>query len=167
MTKTLDQQLQSQPREVKFCTRCVVSNQRPRTDFDEEGICNACRYADKKKNEIDWNKREKELVAVCDRYRSKDNSFDVVVPASGGKDSGYTAHLLKTKYSMHPLCVTWAPFIYTDVGWKNFQNFVKSGFTVLNCFPNGVLHRKLAKVAFELKGDAWEPFGFGQSFSGM
>src|SRR3989338_10975115 len=63
---------------------------------------------------------------------------------------------------MHPLVVTWAPFIYTDIGWKNFQNFVKSGFTTINCFPNGILHRKLARIAFELKGDAWEPFAFGQ-----
>ena len=63
---------------------------------------------------------------------------------------------------MHPLCVTWAPFIYTDIGWKNFQNFVNSGFTTLNCFPNGVLHKKLTRAAFELKGDAWEPFAYGQ-----
>lgn len=161
MIKTLDRQLQDQPREVKFCTRCVVSNQRPRVEFDKNGVCNACQYAEMKKK-INWTKRERELAKVCKKYRSKDGSFDVVVPGSGGKDSGYTAHLLKTKYEMHPLCVTWAPFIYTDVGWKNFQNFVKSGFTVLTCFPDGVLHRKLARVAFELKGDAWEPFAFGQ-----
>ena len=99
---------------------------------------------------------------MCGKYRSKDGSFDVIIPSSGGKDSGYTAHLLKEKYGMHPLCVTWAPFMYTDIGWKNFQNFVNSGFTTLNCFPDGVLHRKLAKVAFVLKGDAWEPFTFGQ-----
>ena len=27
---------------------------------------------------------------------------DVVVPSSGGKDSGMTAHLLKYKYGMNP-----------------------------------------------------------------
>jgi len=161
MLKTLDKQLRDQPKEVKFCSRCVVSNQRPRTELNKDGVCNACLYAEIKKK-IDWKKREKELKKICNKYRSTDGSFDVVVPSSGGKDSGYTAHLLKTKYGMHPLCVTWAPFIYTDIGWKNFQNFVKSGFTVLNCFQNGILHRKLARVAFELKGDAWEPFTFGQ-----
>ncbi len=162
MVKTLDKQLESQPKEVKFCAKCVVSNQRPRITFDKDGVCSACRYTWRKHREIDWPKRAEELQALCDKYRSKNGEFDVVVPASGGKDSGYTAHILKTKYGMHPLAVTWAPFIYTDVGWKNFQNFVNSGFTVLNCFPNGVLHRKLARVAFELKGDAWEPFAFGQ-----
>lgn len=162
MTNILDKQLLTQPKEVQFCVRCVVSNQRPRITFNKDGVCSACEYAERKHTSIDWAKREKELVAVCDTYRSKDGSFDVVVPGSGGKDSGYTAHILKEKYGMHPLCVTWAPFEYTDIGWKNFQNFVKAGFTVLNLFPDGVLHRKLSRVAFELKGDAWEPFGFGQ-----
>ena len=162
MTQKLDKQLEEQPKEVVFCKRCVVSNQRPRNTFSKDGICNACEYGVRKDTVIDWEKREKELALLCGKYRSKDGSFDVIIPSSGGKDSGYTAHLLKEKYGMHPLCVTWAPFMYTDIGWKNFQNFVNSGFTTLNCFPDGVLHRKLAKVAFVLKGDAWEPFTFGQ-----
>lgn len=162
MPKILDKQLGELPKSVIFCQRCVVSNQRPRTVIDKEGVCSACQYAWEKEHVIDWSKRERELSQLLDRHRSKDGSFDVVVPGSGGKDSGFTAHLLKTKYGMHPLAVTWAPFIYTDIGWKNFNNFVDSGFTVLSCFPNGVLHRKLARVAFELKGDAWEPFAFGQ-----
>jgi N-acetyl sugar amidotransferase len=58
--------------------------------------------------------------------------------------------------------VTWAPFIYTDIGWQNYQNFVGSGFTNLLAWPNGKLHRKLARVAFEAVGDAWQPFAFGQ-----
>ena len=165
--KKLDKQLENQPKEVKFCAKCVVSNQRPRLTFDENGVCSACHYARRKHNEIDWESREKELAEVCDKYRSSDGSYDVLVPSSGGKDSGYTAHLLKTKYGMHPLCVTWAPFIYTDIGWKNFQNFVKSGFTALNCFPNGILHRKLSRVAFEVAGDAWQPFGYGQKTYGF
>ena len=162
MRARLDQQLKIQPTTVVFCSTCVVSNQRPRTSFDEAGVCSACQYAYRKNHEIDWKTREEELRALCDAHRSADGSFDVVVPSSGGKDSGYTAHLLKVKYGMHPLCVTWAPFSYTDIGWKNFQDFVKAGFTVLSCFPNGALHRKLARVAFETKGDAWEPFTFGQ-----
>lgn len=162
MLQKLDKQLLSQPQEVKFCKLCVVSNQRPRLTFNADGVCSACEYAYKKHHLINWEEREKELVVLCDKHRSKDGSFDVIVPGSGGKDSGYTAHYLKTKYGMHPLTVTWAPFIYTDVGWKNFNNFVKSGFDVISCYPNGDLHRKLARTAFELKGDAWEPFAFGQ-----
>lgn len=160
--KTLDKQMQLLPKKVIYCKRCVVSNQRPRITIDKDGICSACRYQDEKDYKIDWKKREAMLVELLNSHRSKDGSFDVIVPSSGGKDSGYVAHQLKSRYHMHPLTVTWAPFMYTEIGWKNYVAMVDSGFDNLLFYPNGKLHRKLARVAFELKGDAWEPFGFGQ-----
>lgn len=164
--ETLDKQLSKIPAKVKFCKKCVVSNQRPRITLNREGVCSACQYAYLKYNVIDWKQREKELVKLLDKHRSRDGSFDVVVPVSGGKDSGYTTHLLKYKYGMHPLCVTWAPHIYTNIGWENFNNFVNSGFDVITCFQNGILHRKLARIAFEFMGDPFVPFSYGQkSFS--
>ena len=124
----LDRQLDGLPEAVSFCTKCVNSNQRPRLKFDENGICDACQYAWEKDHVIDWNAREQELRYLLDRYRSKDGSFDVIVPSSGGKDSGYVAHQLKHVYNMHPLTVTWTPHLYTDIGWKNLQGFIASGF---------------------------------------
>lgn len=159
---TLDKQLSQIDTKVAYCKRCVVSNQRPRTAFDSEGVCQACRYAEKKETGIDWAKREEMLVALLDRHRSKEGRYDVIVPSSGGKDSAIVAHQLKARYGMHPLTVTWAPFKYTDIGWKNYVNMVDAGFDNIMMFPDGKLHRKLARVAFELKGDHWEPFGFGQ-----
>ncbi|MBU2044086.1 MAG: N-acetyl sugar amidotransferase [Candidatus Omnitrophica bacterium] len=160
--KTLDRQLAKSPKKVRYCTKCVVSNQRPRITFDEKGVCSACNYAYLKHNKIDWVKREKMLLELLDKHRSRDGSYDCVVPGSGGKDSSYVAHQLKYKYRMHPLTVTWAPFMYTDVGWQNYIAFKDHGFDNLLCFPNGIIHRKLARLSFELLGDAWEPFAYGQ-----
>ena len=160
--KTLDKQFSDIPKEVIFCKNCVVSNQRPRTQFNEDGICSACQWAYEKDQVIDWGKRENELIKLCDKFRSNDGSFDVVVPGSGGKDSAYVAHQLKHRYGMHPLCITWSPFEYTKIGWQNLKNFIASGFTNILGQPDGQIHRKLTKLAFELKGDAWEPFTYGQ-----
>ncbi len=160
--KTLDRQLEKRPKEVKYCKKCVVSNQRPRITFNENGVCSACNYAYIKHNKIDWKKREEMLLELLDKYRSKDGAYDCIVPSSGGKDSSYVAHQLKYKYGMHPLTITWAPFMYTDVGWQNYISFKDHGFDNILCFPNGILHRKLARLAFELLGDAWEPFAYGQ-----
>lgn len=160
--KTLDSQLEKGPKEVKFCTKCVVSNQRPRITFDEDGVCSACHYAYLKHNVIDWNKREQMLLELLDKHRSKDGSYDCVVPGSGGKDSSYVAHQLKYVYGMHPLTVTWAPFLYTDVGWQNYISFEDHGFDNLLFFPNGILYRKLARLGFELVGDGFNPFIYGQ-----
>ncbi|MBU1121393.1 MAG: N-acetyl sugar amidotransferase [bacterium] len=160
--KTLDRQLTKRSEEVKFCRKCVVSNQRPRIIFDEEGVCSACHYAEIKHNGIDWKKKEEMLCDLLNKYRLKDGSYDCIVPASGGKDSVYVAHQLKYKYGMHPFTVTWAPFMYTDIGWENYINFKDQGFDNLLCFPDGKIHRKLSRLAFELLGDAWEPFAYGQ-----
>ena len=150
------------PSTVKFCKTCVVSNQRPRIVFNDDGICSACIFAEHKKNRINWKAREKELSELCDSHRSADGSYDVIVPGSGGKDSNYVAHMLKEKYKMHPLVVTWAPHIYTEIGKKNLTSFIDSGFDNILITPNGAVHRKLTKAAFIEMGDPFQPFIFGQ-----
>jgi len=159
---TLDRQLKNQPKEVIFCNNCVVSNQRPRIEFDEEGICSACKFAFEKKHVIDWEQRGQQLEELCNLHRKDNGDYDVIVPCSGGKDSSMVAHRLKHDYGMHPLTVTWAPFMYTDIGLKNFQSFIQSGFTNIMGSPNGHLHRKLSRTAFEAVGDPWDPFAYGQ-----
>jgi len=151
------------PLEVKFCKKCTISNQRPRIKFDKEGICSACRFAEYKNNKIDWHQREKELWKLCDKFRRNDGYYDVIVPSSGGKDSGTVAHKLKYKYGMNPLTVTWAPHIYTDIGWKNFQSAIHiGGLDNILGTPNGIIHRRLTKLAFEILGDPFQPFIYGQ-----
>lgn len=157
----LDRQFLSLPDEVRFCRKCVISNQRPALTLDTDGVCSACRNANYKER-VDWGARERQLEQLLDQYRRKDGYWDVVVPASGGKDSGFVAHELKTRWGMNPLTVTWTPMIYTDVGRQNYQGFVDSGFTNLFCNPNGRLQRKLARLCFEELGDAFHVFVLGQ-----
>lgn len=149
-------------RKVVYCKRCVLSNQRPRTMFNEEGICAPCLYSEFKKTMIDWDQREKELEILCDKHRSKDGSWDVVVPGSGGKDSAYVSYILKKKYGMHPLTVTWASALNTDIGRRNFEDFIRSGFDNVLGSPDGEVHRKLCKITFTEFGDNFLPFAYGQ-----
>lgn len=165
------------PMHVAFCRRCVISNQRPNSaveyehtrdsrkktiNFDAEGVCDACRLAEQKAATIDWNAREEELKELCDRYRKNDGSYDCIVPGSGGKDSFYAAHVLKHKYGMHPLTVTWSPHIYTEWGWRNFQSWIHAGFDNFLCTPNGRVHRLLTRLALENLFHPFQPFIFGQ-----
>ena len=135
---------------------------RPRISFDAEGVCSACRFAEAKAA-TDWTRRENELKRLCDAHRSHDGSFDVVVPVSGGKDGGFTAHQLKTMYGMHPLCVSFAPLLPTEIGQQNLRAFIDSGFDVIQGHPNGAVARKLARLAFEHMGDPFQPFIYGQT----
>lgn len=164
------------PLKVEYCRECVISNQRPNSAVEyghtkeskkptihfEDGVCDACRLADQKHKTIDWGDRERQLLELCDRYRSKDGSYDCLVPGSGGKDSFYAAHVLKHKYNMHPLTVTWAPHIYTEWGWKNQQAWIQAGFDNYLMTPNGRVHRLLTRLAVENLFHPFQAFMFGQ-----
>lgn len=156
-----DSQIGAQPKRVTFCTRCVISNQRPRIKLDAEGVCSACRYWERKPS-IDYASRQDRLSDILATHRSSGKSYDVVVPGSGGKDSSYVAHQLKTRWGMNPLSVTWAPFMYTDIGLENLSSFVHSGFDNILATPNGLLHRKLTRMSTALVGDPFLPFIWGQ-----
>lgn len=170
------------PSSVQFCKNCVISNQRPSSTvefkhskdekkktigFANDGVCDACHYHLEKANKIDWKKREDQLVATLDKFKRSDGSYDVVVPGSGGKDSAYTSHILKYRYGMNPLTVTWAPHLYTDIGWKNFTNWVHvGGHDNILFTPNGRLHRLLTKLAFINLLHPFQPFIVGQRIIG-
>jgi N-acetyl sugar amidotransferase len=170
------------PSNVCFCRSCVISNQRPSSTvefkhqkdekkktigFAADGICDACHYQQEKAHRIDWKNREDQLVAALDKFRRNDGSYDVIVPGSGGKDSAYTSHVLKYRYGMNPLTVTWAPHLYTDIGWKNFTNWIhEGGHDNILFTPNGRLHRLLTRLAFQNLLHPFQPFIVGQRIIG-
>ena len=164
------------PNNVIFCTKCVMSNQRPTSavefkhtkeskkttmNFDDDGICDACRTAEIKDN-IDWGMREEELVKLLDKHRKNDGSYDCLVPGSGGKDSAYQAHVLKYKYKMNPLTVTWPPILYTDYGLKNWRNWLDSGFDNISFYRNGKVMKLLTRLSIENLLHPFQTFILGQ-----
>jgi len=157
---SFDGQLPLRPKEIFYCKKCVISNQRPRITFDQNGVCGACNYTEYKKT-IDWKKRKGEFDKLCDQYRRNDGRWDVIVPTSGGKDSGSLAHRLKYVHGMHPLCVTWSPMMYANIGMQNLQNMISSGLDSHLCSPNRVLQRKLSKLGLVMTGNHHDPFGRG------
>jgi len=164
--------------DVRFCRKCIISNQRPNSEleykhvestkkqtirFDENGICDACNVAAKKRTKIDWNKREKELIELCNKHKSKNKSeYDCIVPGSGGKDSFYTSHILKYKYGMNPLTITWSPNMYTEWGRKNMDNWVNAGFDNILFTPDRKVQRLLTRLSLENLFHPFQAFQFGQ-----
>lgn len=164
------------PEVVKFCTRCVISNQRPSScveyrhtssevkqtiHLDAEGVCDACRVVEAK-DSIDWAERERELRDLLDEYRSRDGSYDCIVPGSGGKDSIYAALRLKRDFGMHPLTVTWAPHLPTEWGRRNLDRWIAAGFDHYLVTPNPQIHRLLTRLAVDNLLHPFQPFIIGQ-----
>lgn len=157
----LEKQLITLPETVKFCKKCVISNQRPRIVFDEKGICGPCNWFEEKKK-IDWNSRKRQFEDLLKKYRKKNGEYDVIVPGSGGKDSGMIAHILKYKYNMNPLYVTWSPLLYTDIGMRNLQNLYNAGIDGKVFTPNREIQRKISLLGLIFIGNHFEAFGRGQ-----
>lgn len=165
------------PEEVIFCKKCVMSNQRPAStaefkhtinskkvtmNIDAELICDACRQAEIKEK-IDWGKREDELLRLLEKYRRNDGNYDCLVPGSGGKDSAYQAHILKYKYGMHPLTITWPPIMYTDYGYGNFRKWIEvGGFDNISFNQNGKVMKLLTRLSIENLFHPFQTFILGQ-----
>ena len=164
------------PRKVIFCKKSLISNQRPNSaiefkhtknskkktlNIDKNGLSDSWKYS-RIKNRINYKEREKKLLKLLEKFRGK-GEFDCVVPGSGGKDSCYAAHILKYKYGMNPLTVTWPPILYTDYGLANFKNWLKSGkFENISAKRNEYFFKTLTKLSITNLLHPFQTFILGQ-----
>jgi hypothetical protein len=144
---------------VEYCQKCITPSTRPRVVFDENGTCNACNWAEKKKS-IDWNAQRGRLKAICQAHRNN-HPYNIIIPVSGGKDGSYVAWKMKHEFGMNPLCVTFSPPIQTELGRRNLESFRGSGFDLLEIRPNPEVYRKLCKRMFIEQARCKFPFVIG------
>ena len=164
---------------VKVVLDVIFSNQQPTStneykhdqdttqitiDFDDDNVCAVCKSNDVKwDGTINWDDREKELKELSLKFKNLNQQYNCLVAGSGGKDSVFQSHILKYKYGFRPLTVTWAPHIYTNIGWQNFNNWIsKGGFDNFLFNPNGKLHRYLTRSAVKNILHPFQPFIIGQ-----
>ncbi len=126
------------------CSKCVMPSSRPDHVFIN-GVCPACINA-KKKVDIDWDERKKELTQLLDRHHG-----DVIVPSSGGKDSTYQAITLK-EMGANVTAVTARTCHLTPIGRFNIDNLAKHVRTI-EIVPNMTVRAKLNRIGLEMVGD--------------
>jgi glutamine---fructose-6-phosphate transaminase (isomerizing) len=99
---------------MRRCAKCLLPETMPFIAYDTGGVCNYCH------SYKPWVKRpESELRERLDRIRSKDGSPDCIVAFSGGRDSSYGLHVLKTEYGMTPLTFSYDWGMVTDLARRN------------------------------------------------
>ncbi len=145
---------------MEYCARCLYpANAKPTIILDEEGVCSGCRYHESRDaSDVDWGERREIFEQILDEARAmakqRGNHHDCIVPVSGGKDSHFQVWILKKKYGMNPLLVTFNHTYNAPAGVRNLENLVEKSGCDLERFtagPDSV--RRISKYMLETVGD--------------
>jgi N-acetyl sugar amidotransferase len=140
---------------LQYCTRCCFPETLEGVDFDDMGICSACRSSEEKMK-IDWAERERDLVRILDEAKAAaGTNYDCILPISGGKDSFFQAHVLTKVYGLKPLAVTFSHNWFSETGFYNLQRCLEVfELDHIQFTPNRAVINKLAAKSIPAIGDA-------------
>lgn len=115
---------------MKYCVRCVYPENHPLgLTFNEDGVCSGC-LVHEEKYELNWSDKEKEFKTILGYYKNTpDSDYDCVIPVTGIGDDFYVVDLVKNKYGLNPLLVTYNTHFNTNVGIRNLARLC----TVFDC----------------------------------
>ncbi len=117
-------------RPYKICVRCIMDTSDPNITFDQDGVCNHCKSAEKALKSIpyslddDAKRHYLNCLVESIKKRGIGKRYDCIIGVSGGIDSTYVAYLVKN-LGLRPLAV------HLDNGWdselsvQNIENICK------------------------------------------
>ena len=111
--------------EKRRCKKCLMTETEQTLVFDSNGVCNICRNATERDEEVDWDVRARELEEILDQYRGK-YRYDAIVPFGGGKDSSWTAYNLVRRFGLRVLLVTFSQNFRRKVHMQNLDRVVRA-----------------------------------------
>lgn len=112
---------------IKWCVKCVLPNTRPNLIIDKDGVCNACKFHDKKRAKVNWSKQKNKLIKIFNSIKKKSkNNFDCLIPVSGGKDSIWQV-VECLKHGLKPLAVSYKSPGRNHYGERNLKTLISLG----------------------------------------
>jgi len=152
---------------MKYCKRCVYPENHPLGIlFDDQGVCSGCQVHEEK-DDIDWLEKEKEFAQILKPYKGRLGSYyDCIIPVTGNGDSYFVVDMIKNKFGMNPLLVTYNPQFNTKVGIRNLSRLI----TKLDCdhLLNTVgpeTAKRICRITLKKIGDMyWHVLAGSQTF---
>lgn len=132
---------------LRRCTRCILPETMPYIEFDEDGVCNYCKHA----RAIRTKDRD-ELLQALATVRRGDGAPDCLVAFSGGRDSCFGLHLLKTELGMNPMAYTYDWGMVTDLARRN-QSRLCSKLGIEHIWVSANIRKKRRNIRLNL--EAW------------
>ncbi len=142
---------------MKYCKKCLTTDLRPNSSFNENSICIACEFNKSNKNENFLNRLAflKKMVRLNKSKRKTHKLYDCIVGVSAGKDSTRQAHWVRDRLGLNPLlvCCGYPPLQMTDIGALNMANLISMGFDIEIFTPAPQSSAKLSLSSFNKFGN--------------
>lgn len=111
---------------MKVCTSCVLPETFPGISFNEQGVCHLCQaYKGHQHLREEKEKYRQKFENLLQQLRSP-GGYDVLMAYSGGKDSTFTLHLLKQKYGLNILALTFDNGFISPFALENIRRVVEN-----------------------------------------
>jgi tRNA(Ile)-lysidine synthase TilS/MesJ len=111
---------------MKICSSCVLPGTFPGISFDQNGVCNFCReFKGKERLEKEKEKYRQRFDELLSKFKGS-SPYDALVAYSGGKDSTYTLSILKEKYDLKVLALTFDNGFLSEQALRNIRMVVES-----------------------------------------
>lgn len=141
---------------MRYCVRCVLPNTRPGLALDADGVCSGCRGHERKRRDIDWDRRRAELASIFAQAKTRSRGYDCIVPVSGGKDSTWQV-VACLEHGLRVLAVTWRTPGRTRLGQANLDNVIRLGVDHIDYSINPEVERTFMLKALERTGSTGVP----------
>jgi len=100
---------------LKRCIRCILPDNFPGINFDENGVCNYCLNHERIRVE-----GKEQLEEILLRYKGKGKRADCIQTYSGGRDSSYALLKLVKEHDMKVMAVTYDWGLMTPEAHRNW-----------------------------------------------
>ncbi len=110
---------------MKICNNCILPEAFPGIHFNEQGTCNYCQKFQGKEDKLVQDKKEYEYrfnQLLKDLGSDTRRSYDVLMAYSGGKDSTYTMYLLRKKYNLRVLALSFDNGFISETSIQNIKD---------------------------------------------
>lgn len=99
---------------LRRCTKCILPETFPNIEFDKDGVCNYCHTYQPMKIE-----GEEKLKEIIEEHRQQNNQNKCLMTFSGGRDSSFGLHYIKSILGMNPVAYSYDWGMITDLGRRN------------------------------------------------
>jgi tRNA(Ile)-lysidine synthase TilS/MesJ len=138
---------------VVVCTNCTLPSTVPSAKIDEWGLCIYCRQF-KGKEGLERQRKEYEIrfQKLLDENKSGNpqSAYDILAAYSGGKDSTFTLDLLRNRYKLRVLAMTFDHGFVSPYAFENMRKVVETlGIDHITFKPDFKVMQKIFRFSIE------------------